>query len=229
MNYSEKMALAFLKKEHNAPEKGSPVNRVKELTSKGFSELEVIDVLRKEGHSPEEIDMALSQALKGGVTSTPAHTQQKSQSQDTKQEGAKLPTLEDIAPQKTEMPEMPGNASEEEYYEDEQQTYPTEEYIEYVVKEKTNEIKKSIDEFTLKSKELEKRIDNVHEQINVMIQTRTNEQSQLLNRIDGFKASMEDIEIRLGGIEKAFKDTLPALIESVRALSDLVGRAKREV
>jgi DNA-binding transcriptional MerR regulator len=227
MNYSEKMALSFLKKEHNAPEKGSPVNRVRELTSKGFSELEVIDVLRKEGYSPEEIDSALSQALKGGITSIPQQSQQKPQSKDSAKDGPKLPTLEDIAPQKVEMPEMPESTSQEEYYE-EGEAYPTEEYIEYVVKEKTGEVKRSIDEFSLKTKDLEKRIDNLHEQINILIQTRTTEQTQLLNRIDSFKGAMEDIEIRLGGIEKAFKDTLPALIESVRALSDLVGRARRE-
>lgn len=226
MNYSEIMALSFLKKEHNAPEKGAPVNRVRELTSKGFSELEVIDVLRKEGYSPEEIDNSLSQALKGGIVSQ-QFPQQKPQPKEAAQEGPKLPTLEDIAPQRLEMPEMPESSGEQEEYE-QQETYPTEEYIEYVVKEKMSEIKKSIDDFALKSKDLEKRIDNVHEQINILIQTRTTEQTQLLNRIDGFRGSMEDIEIRLGGIEKAFKDTLPALIESVRALSDLVGRVKRE-
>jgi len=226
MNYSEKMALSFLKKDHGAPERGSPVNRVKELTSKGFSELEVIDVLRKEGHSPEEIDNALSQALKGGITSQPQSFQPKPQQKEAAQEGPQLPKLEDIAPQRVEMPEMPESASEEYYEED---SYPTEEYIEYVVKEKTSEVKKSIDEFSLKTKDLEKRIDNLHDQINILIQTRTTEQTQLLNRIDSFKGAMEDIEIRLGGIEKAFKDTLPALIESVRALSDLVGRVKREV
>ncbi len=37
-----------------------PVNRVKELSGKGFSEPEMIDVLRREGYSAEEIDRAFS-------------------------------------------------------------------------------------------------------------------------------------------------------------------------
>lgn len=209
------MALPFLKKAPSTAERGIPADRVRELTSKGFSELEVIDVLRKEGYSPEEIDRALSQALKGGITAAPAATPVAE---------PKLPTLEEIAP-KIEMPEMPETPLPEEYY---AETYPTEEYIEYVVKEKIGETKKSVDEISLKAKELEKRMENLHEQINVLIQTRSSEQNQILNRIDSFKEAMADIEIRLGGMEKAFKETLPALIESVRALSDLVQRLKRE-
>lgn len=218
------MALSFLKKEHGG-EKGVPTDRVRELSNKGFSELEVIDVLRKEGYSPEEIDRALSSSLRSGITSLPQQ-----QTKQAAKDGPKLPTLEEIAPQRTEMPEMPeaSDAGNEQYDYEQPEAYQTEEYIEYVVKDRLGDTNKSIDEITLKSKELEKRIENIHEQINVLIQTRTAEQTQLLNRIDSFRGAMEDIEIRLGGIEKAFKDTLPALIESVRGLTDLVQRLKRE-
>jgi hypothetical protein len=37
------------------------------------------------------------------------------------------------------------------------------------------------------------------------------------------------METRIAGLEKAFKDALPALIESVRALSDVVQRMKKLV
>ena len=45
-----------------------PTDRVKGLSNKGFSEPEIIDVLRKEGFSSEEIDRALTQVLKIEVT-----------------------------------------------------------------------------------------------------------------------------------------------------------------
>ena len=44
---------------------------VKELSDKGFSEPEMIDVLRKEGFSAEEIDRGLTQALELKVSGTP--------------------------------------------------------------------------------------------------------------------------------------------------------------
>jgi hypothetical protein len=213
------MALAFMKKDSGGG-KSIPADRVRELTSKGFSELEVIDVLRKENYGPEEIDKALSQSLKGGITSTPQNQPQ----QQFQSSGPKLPTLEEIAP-KIEMPQLPETSIPEENY---AQTYPTEEYIDYLVRERVSETKQNINEISLKTRDLEKRIENINEQINLFIQTRTNEQAQILNKIDGFKESMSDIEIRLGGMEKAFRETLPALIESVRALSDLVQRLKKE-
>ena len=40
-----------------------PVEKAKNLLMRGFSEIEVIDTLRKEGYSPEEIDKALMQAV----------------------------------------------------------------------------------------------------------------------------------------------------------------------
>jgi hypothetical protein len=39
---------------------------------------------------------------------------------------------------------------------------------------------------------------------------------------------MNEVNMRMASLEKAFKETLPALIESVRSLSDLVQRLKRE-
>ena len=50
----------------------------------------------------------------------------------------------------------------------------------------------------------------------------------MLSTIEGLTDSVNDVNMRIAGMEKAFKDTLPALIESVRALSDLAGRVRRE-
>ena len=59
------------KQPENMPKIGKgiiPIEKIKSLSNKGFSEPEMIDVLRKEGYSSEEIDSALTQALKLGVT-----------------------------------------------------------------------------------------------------------------------------------------------------------------
>jgi hypothetical protein len=51
--------------------KGAPIDRVKDLSTRGFSEPDMIEVLRKEGYNPEEIDSALTEALKEGVGVAP--------------------------------------------------------------------------------------------------------------------------------------------------------------
>jgi len=209
------MQLPFLKKESDTGKGMVPVERVRELSSKGFSELEMIDVLRKEGYSPEELDKALSQALKTEIT-TPSHNAQ---------EESNLPTLEDII-QKPEMPQTPETSLPAEYY---SEGYSPEEYINYAVQEKMNEANRAIYEISEKINELEKRTEYMHEQVSTLTQTKTSEHIQILDRLDGFKEAISGMDIRLGGMEKAFKEALPPLIESVRALCDLVQRFKREV
>jgi chromosome segregation ATPase len=210
------MQLPFLKKDSSATGKGMiPVERVKELSSKGFSELEMIDVLRKEGYSPAELDRAMTQALKTEITTPPQYAQEES----------KLPTLEDII-QKPEMPQTPETSLPQEYY---SEGYSPEEYINYAVEAKMNESNRTIYEISAKINELEKRIGYTHEQVNALMQTKSSEQTQILEKLESFKEAISDMDIRLGGMEKAFKEALPPLIESVRALCDLVQRFKKEV
>jgi len=215
------MALNIFKKKE--PEtmsvgKGVPIDRVKELSGKGFSEPDMIDVLRKEGYSPEEIDSALTEALKMGVSgiAAPAQPQQ--------EQAPLLPALQPVEAVQN-IPIMPETSLPQNYY---QQQYPTEEYVEYLVRERMGGVDEKINEFSIRYEELEKRMQTVWDQLNTIASGRSTEQQQILQKLDVFKDSLVEMETRMGSLEKAFRETLPALIESVRALSDLVGRVKRE-
>lgn len=210
------VGLPFLKKKK--PEvfgKGFiPVDRVREMASRGFAEPEIIDILRREGFSADEIDKALTQALRVGVTGTP------------EEEKPQLPTLEEIikeAPKEEKIPEVPETSLPET-----RETYMTEEYIDYIVRARVSEIVERINEIGMKYKELEKRIETIHSQLNEVLMTKSSEQKEILEKIDSFKETVNNVNIRISGLEKAFKETLPALIESVRALSSLVQKLKKE-
>ena len=71
-------------------------------------------------------------------------------------------------------------------------------------------------------------MESISQQLNQLLQTRSGEHQQIISRIDNFTETVGDVNIRVGSLEKIFRETLPALIESVRALSDLVQRFKRE-
>jgi len=213
--------MALFKKElpgFSLASKGMPTDRVREMSSKGFSEPEMIDVLRKEGYSAEDIDKALTQTLKAGLAGQyPATTlQPPMQSQ--------LPALEQVQQQMSQVPET---SLPENYYYPEQQ-YPTQEYVDIAVREKMTDVEQKVSEFEIRYEELKGKMDNIYDQMNTMLQTRTSEQQQILSKIDSFTNTMNDIEARMGSLEKAFKDALPALIESVRGLTDLVQRLKKE-
>lgn len=189
-----------------------PTDRVKELSDKGFSEPEVIDVLRKEGFGADEIDRALTQVLKLGVTGEP--------------ETPQLPTLEDIQKQKPpaepSIPQIPERSIQ--YPE----SYGAEELIESVVHERMGEVSQKFTELMTKQAELERYISNLHHQLSILSKGRSETERSILAKLDSFKDSLDDMNGKLSSLEKAFKGTLPALIESVRSLTDLVQRMKKE-
>ena len=189
-----------------------PVDRVKELSDKGFSEPEIIDVLRKEGFGAEEIDRALTQVLKLVVTGQPE---------------VELPTMEDLqATEPEEYPETPQMPEQSLNYP--QQDYGAEELVESVVNEQMGEVQQRFSELTAKQASLERSISNLHHQLSIMSQTKSQTEQSILARLDSLKDSLDDMNGRLSSLEKAFKDALPALIESVRSLTDLVQRVKKE-
>jgi len=210
------MALFSKKKEKKLGRGFIPIDRVRELSSRGFTEPEMIDVLRNEGFSPEEIDRAFTQALRAGIANKPKETETKSE----------LPTIEQLIPEKKKDPELevPESSVPQEYYEQ----YSTEDYVNALVEGRISEVDDKIKEISLKYQAIEKEINLMRNQLNELTKVRTGEQQQILSRIDDFSSSIEEVNMRMASLEKAFKETLPALIESVRALSDLVQRLKRE-
>ena len=213
--------LPFLKKKEQHAKTFVPMERIGDLSGRGFSEPEMIDVLRKEGYAPEAIDTALTQSIKMNVASEPPRPP----ALESREPNEQLPTLEELTP-KAEMPQIPESPLPQQYY---QQQYPTEDYVDYIVQARVGEVTERMNEFNIRYQEMEKRIDAVSQQLTQMMQTRSGEQQQILSSIDGFGDTINDVNTRVGSLERVFKDTLPALIESVRALSDLVQRLKREV
>lgn len=233
---SEIMALPFLR---SSPKKSAmPVERVRDLTGRGFSEIEIIEVLRKEGHSPDEIDRALTQSIRLAATSPAPNQMQQIQEPignytpqyQSQSPESSLPTLEELIPRQpqNQPPQIPETSLPQEYYQNNQQNYPTEEYVDYVVQARLGEVTQKVTEFTIKAQEIDRRIQEVSDRISEIMSLRNAEQTQILSKIESFRESMEDIDTRMSSLEKAFKETLPALIESVRALTDFVQRFKRE-
>lgn len=201
-----------------------PVDKVKQLSGRGFSEPEIIDILRKDGFSSEEIDRALTQALRIGVTGEEQQPQQ-------------LPTLKELQSQSfagvEESPQMGFNLPQEQQpssYQDyyQQEGYSTEELVEAIVQERMTELDDRLTEFREKHSNLERKLADIHHRLNVISKGRSQQDDALLAKMDSMKDSLDEIEGKMSSLEKAFKDALPALIESVRSLSDLVQRLKKE-
>lgn len=201
-----------------------PTDKVKQLSSKGFSEPEIIDVLRKEGFSAEEIDRALTQALAIGVTG-----EEQTQSLPTLRELQTQPTTEEPFYQ-SEFPLQPEPQPETQYPAESYpaETYSPEELVESIVQERMVELDQKLTEFRDKYSSLERKITDVHNRLSILSKVRGQRDDALLAKMDAMKDGLADIEAKMSSLEKAFRDALPALIESVRALSDIVQRFKKE-
>lgn len=206
------MPLQLFKKQQRAP----PVERVKELSSHGFSEPEIIDVLRREGYTPQEIDLALTQALKEKLQS-PIEQPQKEKEEE------KLPTFEDIV--KKVQPEQPvQEIPAQQQISLQQHQYSWEDYfnyIDYLIHSRINEITKELEKINLKYQNLEKRIEEINQSMRQTITTREESYTQILKRIEELNDSFKEVEQRISVLEELFKEILPALIESVRSLTKL--------
>lgn len=272
------MDLPFMKKKQQPqvmPGKGfAPIDRVREMASRGFSEPEMIDILRRDGFSADEVDKALTQALRIGVTGEqpqqaqqwqpvyqqqpqqqqqfqwpsqqqmpPVQQQQMQQPQQQPQaqqqwqpepkkehQGSMggLPTLESLEIQQPQesMPQIPETSLPEGYY---SQQYASEEYIDYLVQQRVAEVTDKVADFQKKYTDLQAKIEELNADLRTMsAKASPNQQGPMMAKMESFSETVSDVDNRLSGLEKAFKETLPALIDSVRALSDLVSKVRRD-
>ncbi len=205
------MPLQLFKKQQRAP----PVERVKELSSHGFSEPEIIDVLRREGYTPQEIDLALTQALKEKLKS-PVQQLQKEIEEE------KLPTFEDVV--KKVQSEQQVQEVETQHQIPFQNQYSWEDYfsyIDYLIHSRISEISKELEKINMKYQNLERRIEEINQNVKQTIITREETYSQILKKIEELNNSFKEVYQRIGVLEELFKEILPALIESVRSLTRL--------
>jgi chromosome segregation ATPase len=196
------MALQLFKK----PQRSPPIERVKELSSRGFSEPEIIDILRKEGYEPGIIDLALTQVLKEKL-------QSKGVGNKENVEMSKIPTIEeivrDVQPESSQLQIQ--QYSWEDYFN----------YIDYIIQSRIGEISKDLEKVDLKYQNLERRIEEINQSIRQTVNVKEESYHQIIKKMEELDSSMRELSQRINGLEEIFKEILPALIESVRSLSRL--------
>jgi cell pole-organizing protein PopZ len=211
------MPLQLFKKQQRMP----PIERVKELSSHGFSEPEIIDVLRKEGYSPQEIDLALTEALKEKLQTT-APTQQR--------EEEKIPSFEDVVKKvKSEQQTQPQPIQQPNIQYQQVQLQPEQQYswddyfnyIDYLVHSRISEIKNELEKINTKYQYLERRIEEINLNIRESVSKKEETYAQILRKFDELNSLMADLSQRIIALEELLKDILPPLIESVRSLTKI--------
>jgi DNA-binding transcriptional MerR regulator len=208
--------MLFHKKDKKA--RASPLNEIRRMSASGLSDRDIIKQLKSKGYSLGEIESGMLEAVKQGVGS------------DDFQEPGPM----EFAPRRGEysmdQPPEPifDSAPQEQIFEQEDMSSEDlspelmiEELVEGVVDEKWQK-------FDSRIKALE---NEVHELLVNIKQVQQRAPGSEIKAVDDTKLAeindqLEDMEVRVGGLEKAFKQFLPSLTKNIEHLSDIIKEMK---
>lgn len=191
---------------------------VQRLSSQGKSERDIINFMRKEGYPNEQISKALNKAIKFRVTGAP-------QPASYNPQPAPMPDFsrkEFVAP----MPEQPLQENILEMSEEEE--IGLEELVEEIVEEKWKDSMAELKDIEKAIVQLQDQIQFLNEKIKHVDKAGDEKKGELKSLIEESSAHIENIESRIGSVEKAFKEFLPSLTENVRSLSGIVDNLKKD-
>ncbi len=193
-------------------ERGVPIDEIRRMASKGMSDRDIIKDLKGRGYSYNDIEKAMLAAVKEGVNEPSAPS-------------AEMPSEEFFAPSQPQQLqpsyELPTFEEEQPQFVNPEQTENMmEELIEGVIEDKWNKFEdrmsKIEDSFEKAKAEMKQW------QIKQDQQRRESPTKELELRISEMSEQLEDIDARVGGLEKAFRQFLPALTKNIESLSQLI-------
>ncbi|VVB59745.1 Uncharacterised protein [uncultured archaeon] len=200
-----------------APNRPHPEDRVAYLVSQGLAEPEIIKVLKDEGYSFQEIDSGITNVLKSRVSNEPPV------SAYGFGEGAQP---EDLAPVFRPNPqevvrEEAAARSKAAMIEE------MEEIIETLIEEKLSGVLDELDKTEKRFAEVNEKLRQVNERILALENQEKNTDASQAEKINAVGQKEENIEPRIASLEKAFKDIVPNLVESIREMRETVASLRR--
>lgn len=246
--------LPFMKKKEIEPKKVYiPVDLVLNYAAQGFSEQEIMSRLQAQGFEPEHIDRALKIALKERVTASPGVQLNQPGSALPKPtdfygaspepvvsrhpsptplgypperivspEESRPMTLEDV---KTSFTFEPKNIQEPQSSVEE---ITVEELIEGIVTERWKDFEERLSDFEKRDMQLQSEIDDMRKRFKEIDASSSDREKGLTGKMEEFGGSMENIEGRIGSIERVFREVLPELSENIKSMTEFVEKVKEE-
>jgi hypothetical protein len=193
-----------------------PEDRVSSLLSQGLAEPEIIRVLKEEGYSFQEIDTGITNVLKQRVSNDPAAF------------NTPIPDAQrdDLSPVFRQSPE-------EQFREDKEQRNKAavieemEEVIETLIEEKFSRVLEELERADKKFMDLNEKFNALNAKLdNIEAQGKGTFAAEI-DKINAVDVKEENLEPRITSLEKAFKDIIPNLVDSIRELRETASSSKR--
>ena len=175
----------------------------------GDADKEIIKVLKKKGYSYPDIEKAMLQAVKEGVEEKPAQPIQyapQQYQQPYQEQNIFSPSQEEIFDE--DMPEQ----------QDTESSIILEEVVEGIVEEKWNKFDKSVESMKNEFAKIRSDMAGMEQRLS----SRKEQSRDLSPDVAELSNKLEDLEIRISGLERAFKQFLPSLTSNVQSLSEMI-------
>lgn len=103
-----------------------------------------------------------------------------------------------------------------------------EELIEGIVAERWKEFEERLADFEKRDLQLQSEIDDMRKRVVELEKSLETREVGFTSKLEEFGGSVENIEGRIGSIEKVFREFLPELTSNIKTMSDLVEKIKEE-
>lgn len=201
-----------------------PQDEVERMTRKGLSDKDIIRQLKAKGYSYNAIEKAMLTAVKKGVDA-PREIRAPEPAAEQAHDDLFGPTeyepasVDDLfgAPDQNEMQNL------QDLPEFAEQAQPVEELVEGLIEEKWQRLQDEMIKLEDAIERLKADIKGVEDKTSLERQQMPNDMTAHLTEMGD---RLEDVEARIGGLERAFKQFLPSLTKNIESLSAMVAELK---
>lgn len=194
-----------------------PIDDVQKMTKKGMSDKDIIRQLKSKGYSYEAIESAMLKAVKNGVDDEKPRLLERMETESPAMESMfDFPQVPEFSQPQVAMPDEETEAPE----------VMLEELIEGIVDDKWRK-------FDDRLKKIDDDFDRIRAEIKQFeIKLDQNKKDlpgrEIEARMTDIVEQLEDMEARVGGLEKAFKQFLPSLTRNIESLSHMIHEMKEK-
>jgi prefoldin subunit 5 len=230
--------------------------RVKELSAQGFAEIDIIKQMKKEGYSVKDVDAAMKEVLKTAVAKLPTREEflrpPTPMEKPVERPVERPRILEEIERPRPELalpgeeiwtkpierpleirpkPERP--EIEEEFKLPAVRPKPAiekraeiEEIAEAIIAEKWENFSKEIEAVNKKIADLDAKISAIDISLQEVRGIKRSDIEEIKGSIENYKGSLTEVSSRMESIERAVRDSLGPMLQTLRAMSDTIKALK---
>ncbi len=236
----------------NSPIGGGLEENVEQMFSQGYSEEEIRQELQGQ-YSENEIDQAVNRTIKSSATGgnsqqtggpepmTPYNggddtvspmdegygqeDQEQQMNQNNQQPPAQGKNQAGGQPNPEPLPQQ-GNNNQNNT--NSNRNGSVEEIVETIVAENLERVEREFESAYSEIDELKQKVEEIDERVHDLEVRDDEDQTQFIQKMDELEEDIDSYQARMGGLEKAFQQILPSLVDNVRDLTSLVQEIKQE-